>query len=121
MTLQKNDDGEYTFIRRSALQIKTGTNRIGGTIGAATARVAITPVGAKLVEISALVDCYIMFGTVAVEATSTIGVDGTNSKLFMAGVQIVEVPSPGGVLATHLAFIEAADGDDSVIQVEALA
>jgi hypothetical protein len=119
MLQEQTRDGEFVFVRRSALQIKTGTARVGGTIAATTARVTI-PTGAKLVEVTALVDCYIMFGPSDVDATSTIGNDGTNSKLFAAGVQILEVPSPGDVLATHLAFIEAAAGDDSVIQVEVL-
>ncbi len=112
-------DDEFVFGRRFALQIKTGSNRIGGTIAAATARLVI-PTGAKLIEITALVDCYIRFGNSSVDATSTIGNDGANSKLFAAGVQIIEVPTISDVLATNLAFIEAAAGDDSVIQVEQL-
>ncbi len=120
MTLQvTNDDGEFVFLRRSALQIKTGGNRIGGTIAVASARVVI-PVGSKLVEITALVDVYIRFGDGSVVATSTIGNDGANSKLFAAGVQIIEVPDISDTLATNLAFIEAAAGEDSVIQVEQL-
>ncbi len=114
-----NDDGEFVFLRRSALQIKTGSNRIGGTIAASSDRLVI-PVGSRLIEITALVDVYIRFGTVAVVATSTIGNDSANSKLFAAGVQIIEVPDISGTLATHMAFIEAAVGDDSVIQVEQL-
>jgi len=100
-------EGEYVFTRRSALQVKTGTARVGDDVDGTTDRVAL-PTGAKLIELSSTADCYIMFGTVAVEASSTIGNDGTNSKLFMAGVQIVEVPSPGGVLATHIAYIQVA-------------
>ena len=73
-------ESEFVFVRRSALQVKTGTNRIGGAIAAVTARIII-PVGSTLVEITALVDCYIRFGTSSVNATSTIGDDDTASRL----------------------------------------
>jgi len=112
------DEGEFVFTRRSALQVKSGSNRIGGTIAGTTDRLVI-PAGAKLIEISATTDCYIMFGTGAVDATSTIGNDGTNSRLFQAGVQIVEVPTIAGVLQTHLAFIDFAAAG-GIIQVEQL-
>jgi len=98
-------EGEYVFTRRSALQVKTGSNRIGDDVDGTTDRVAL-PTGATLIELSSTADCYIMFGTVAVEASAVIGNDGTNSKLFMAGVQIVEVPTIAGVLATHIAYIQ---------------
>ena len=98
-------EGEYVFVRRSALQIKTGTNRVGDDVDGTTDRLTL-PAGAKLIELSATADCYIMFGTGAVDATSTIGNDGVNSKLFMAGVQIVEVPVISDVLQTHLAYIQ---------------
>jgi len=110
-------EGEFVFDRRSALQIKTGANRIGGSVIVTTARLVI-PSGAKLIEISVTTDCYIMFGDVTVDATSTIGNDGTNSKLFMSGVQIIEVPVIAGVLQTHMAFIRSTA--DGVIQVEQL-
>jgi hypothetical protein len=111
------EEGEFVFTRRSALQVKTGINRIGGSVIVTTDRLVI-PTGARLIEISVTTDCYIMFGTVTVDATSTIGNDGVNSRLLQSGVQILEVPSPGDVLATHMAFIRlSADG---VIQVEQL-
>jgi len=102
-----NDEGEFVFTRRSALQFKTGTLRVGDDVDGTTDRIAL-PVGAKLIELSSTADCYIMFGDDSVDATATIGNDGVNSKLFMAGVQIVEVPSPGGVLATDIAYIQVA-------------
>ena len=113
-------EGEHVFQRRSALQVPAWTEkRIGGVIAAITDRLVI-PAGATLIELSALVDCYINFGDVTVDATSVIATDG--SRLYMAGAQIVVVPeSAPGVPFTHLAFIEAAVGSDSVIQVEQLA
>jgi hypothetical protein len=98
-------DGEFVFVRRSALQIKTGTLRVGDDVDGTTDRIAL-PVGAKLIELSATADCYIRFGTDSVDATTTIGNDESASKLFMAGVQIIEVPSPAGVLATDIAYIQ---------------
>lgn len=100
-----NDEGEFVFTRRSALQVKTGTKRVGDDVDDSTDRITL-PTGAKLIELSVTADCYIMFGPSDVDASSTIGNDGTNSKLFMAGVQIIEVPSPGDVLATHLAYLQ---------------
>ncbi len=111
-------EGEYVFTRRSALQIKTGANRIGGTIAGTTDRLVI-PAGAKLIEISATTDCYIMFGDVTVDATSTIGNDAVNSRLFQSGVQIVEVPLVAGVPMAYLAFIDFAAAG-GIIQVEQL-
>ena len=101
------DEGEFVFVRRSALQIKTGSNRVGDDVDGTTDRVTL-PAGSKLIELSSTADCYIMFGTGAVEASAVIGNDGVNSKLFMAGVQIVEVPTIAGVLQTHLAYIQVA-------------
>ena len=111
-------EDEFVFTRRSALQIKTGSNRVGGTIAGTTDRLVI-PAGATLIEITATTDCYIRFGDVTVVATSTIGNDGANSKLFAAGVQIIEVPTISDVLATHLAFIDFAAAG-GIIQVEQL-
>jgi hypothetical protein len=102
-----NAEGEFVFVRRSALQVKTGVARTGDDVDGTTDRIAL-PTGAKLIELSSTADCYIRFGTVAVDATTTIGDDDTASKLFMAGVQIIEVPSPGGVLATHIAYLQVA-------------
>ncbi len=99
------DDGEFVFVRRSALQVKTGVNRVGDDIDGTTDRVTL-PVGSKLIELTCTTDCYIRFGTASVDATTTIGDDDTASKLFMAGVQIIEVPSPSGVLAVALAYIQ---------------
>jgi len=99
------DEGEFVYTRRSALQIKTGVNRVGDDIDGTTDRVTL-PVGSKLIELTCTTDCYIRFGTSSVDATTTIGDDDTASKLFMAGVQIVEVPSPAGVLAVALAYIQ---------------
>jgi len=100
-------EGEYVFVRRSALQIKTGTNRVGDDVDGTTDRIAL-PSGAKLIELSSTADCYIMFGDVTVDATSTIGNDGVNSKLFMAGVQIVEVPLVDGTPMAYIAYIQVA-------------
>ncbi len=99
------DEGEFVYTRRSALQIKTGSNRVGDDVDGTTDRIAL-PTGAKLIELSSTADCYIMFGDVTVDATATIGNDGVNSKLFMAGVQIVEVPTISGVLAAYIAYIQ---------------
>lgn len=112
-----NDEGEFVFVRRSALQIKTGTKRVGDDTDGTTDRLTL-PSGAKLIELSVSADCYIMFGPSDVDATSTIGNDGANSKLFLAGVQIIEVPSPGDVLATHIAYIQVSEA--GFIQAEQL-
>jgi len=111
-------EGEHVFTRRSALQVKTGTLRIGGVIAGTTDSLVI-PVGATLIEISSTVQCYINFGASGVTAALTIGNQDTASRLFQAGVQIFEVPLAAGVLATHMAFID--DGTGGVIQVEKLA
>ena len=119
MALSKNDDGEHTFIRRSALQVPSwkGEVRVAGTIAVATARFVI-PVDATLIELSATEDCYINFGDVTVDATSTVATAG--SRLFMAGVQIIVVPEDSsGVPFTHLAFIRVSTS--GIIQAEKLA
>jgi len=79
----------------------------------------VIPAGATLIEISATVECYINFGDGTVTATLAIGNQDTASRLFQAGVQIIEVPLAAGVLATNIAFIDGGAG--GTIQVEQLA
>ena len=118
MSLSKNNDGEHTFVRRSALQVPAWSEvRVGAAITGTTARFVLPP-GATLIELSATEDCFINFGDVAVDATSTIATDG--SRLFMAGVQTVVVPEDSdGVPFTHLAFLRVAT--NGTIQAEKLA
>ena len=109
---------EHVFARRSALQVPPWTEkRVGGTLTGTTSRVLI-PAGATLIEISVTQDCYINFGDVTVDASSSIATDG--SRLFMAGVQIVVVPEDSaGVPLTYMAAIRVSL--DGVYQVEQLA
>lgn len=120
MTLSKTTEGEHVFIRRSALQVPAWSGeRVSGVIAATTDRLFI-PAGSTLIEITALVDVYINFGNAAIKATSTIETDG--SRLFLSGVRVAVVPEDNsGVPFTYMAFIEAAAGNDSIIQVERLA
>ncbi len=121
MTLSKSSEGEHVFNRRSALQVPAWSGaRVTGVLGASTASLTL-PEGATLIEITALVNCYINFGSnVVIAATTTVEDDG--SRLFMLGVRTVVVPEDNsGVPFTHMAFIEAVANGDSVIQVEQLA
>jgi hypothetical protein len=119
--LDKTTEGEHVFVRRSALQVPTWSGaRVSGVV-AATTDSLVLPEGATLIEISALVNIYINFGSnAAITAAVETEVDG--SRLFMLGVRAVVVPTDNdGVPYTHLAFIEAVANGDSVIQVEQLA
>lgn len=118
MSLSKNNDGEHTFVRRSALQVPAWSEkRVGGTLAVATDRFVL-PTGATLIELSVTEDSFINFGDVTVDASSVIADD--DSRLFMAGVQIVVVPEDNdGVPFTHLAFIRVAT--NGIIQAEKLA
>ena len=121
MTLSKSSEGEHVFIRRSALQVPAWSGeRVSGVVGATTNSLILPP-GATLIEITALVNVYINFGSnAAITASSTIEAHG--SRLFMLGVRAVVVPEDNsGVPFTHMAFIEAVANGDSVIQVEQLA
>ncbi len=117
MSLSKNNDGEHTFVRRSALQVPAWSEvRVGAAITNSSARFVLPP-GATLLELSATEDCFINFGDVTVVATSTIATDG--SRLFMGGVQICVVPQDSnGVPFTHLAFLRV--DKNGTIQAEKL-
>lgn len=76
----------------------------------------VIPNNAALIEISAVENCFINFGDVTVNATTTIATDG--SRLFMAGVQVVPVPLDPATNApyTHVAALRQAT--DGIFQVE---
>ncbi len=122
MTIKRLDaTDEYIFEthRHQPLQVtRWSEKRVAVGFNVTSARVEI-PAGAVLVEITATENCFINFGDVTVEASSTVAVDG--SRLFLAGVQIVPVPLDAQtprVPYTHVAVIaEAADG---TLQVEEL-
>jgi hypothetical protein len=112
---------EYVFEthRHRPLQVtRWSEKRIAIGFNSTTQRMLI-PAGAVLVELTATENCFINFGGDDVEATSTVATD--ESRLFLAGVQIVPVPLNGAdprVPFTYVAVIsEAADG---TLQVEEL-
>lgn len=112
---------EYVFEthRHRPLQVtRWSEKRIAIGFNSTSQRILI-PVDAVLVELTATENCYINFGDVTVDATSTVATD--ESRLFLAGVQIVPVPldtQNPRVPFTYVAVIsEAADG---VLQVEEL-
>ena len=77
------------------LRLNTTTSKI--TIGGTTARVAL-PTGVTagdIVRVASNTDCYINFGTSAVDAAAT-------NVLFTQGVEMFAVPPD----ATHLAAIQ---------------
>jgi hypothetical protein len=96
------------------LQVVTWSgDRVAIALSGTSARVAL-PTGSDLVEIAASENCYIAFGDNTVEATSSIG---AVSRLFIAGVQVVPVPTDAnGAPLTHIAALQAATG--GVLQVE---
>ncbi len=96
------------------LQVTKWTgSRIGMSVIITTVRILI-PAGATVIEIASTENCYIAFGDVTVDATSTIG---AVRRLFMAGVQVAPVPlDSAGVPHTYLAAIRLAS--DGVLQVE---
>ncbi len=118
MSVSKAEEGEHVFARKEALQVPAWSEkRVGGTLAVATDRF-ILPTGATLIELSVTEDSFINFGDVTVDASSVIADD--DSRLFMAGVQIVVVPEDGnGVPFTHLAFVRVAT--NGIIQAEKLA
>lgn len=113
---------EYVFQthRMQPLQVTRWTEkRIAIGFNVSSQRILI-PAGAVLVEITATENCFINFGDVTVDASSTIATDG--SRLFLAGVQIVPVPLDAEdprVPFTYVAVLaEAADGTLQVEEVE---
>ncbi len=76
------------------------------------------PTGADLLEITAVNPVFINFGGSSVDATSTIADDG--SRLFLAGVQVVQVPlDPAtGDPYTHVAVLEVSSA--GIFQIEEL-
>lgn len=76
------------------------------------------PTGSKLIELTAVNSVFANFGGSGVNATSTIANDG--SRLFLAGVQVVQVPlDPAtGIPYTHVAVIQQTEA--GVFQVEKL-
>lgn len=112
---------EYVFEthRHQPLQVtRWSEKRIAIGFNSGTQRMLI-PAGAVLVELTATENCFINFGDVTVDASSTVATDG--SRLFLAGVQIVPVPLDSQdprVPYTYVAVVsEAADG---TLQVEEL-
>lgn len=87
------------------------------TTSGTTQRITL-PTGTKLIEITAVNPVYINFGDNTVEATSTIADDG--SRLFLAGVQVVQVPldPADNVPYTHVAVIQVSVA--GIFQVEKL-
>ncbi len=80
-----------------------------------TARVEL-PAGSDVIELTANENCYINFGDVTVDASSTIASDG--SRLYLAGVQVVPVPiDPNTDEAyTHIAAIQ--ETTVGILQIE---
>lgn len=74
------------------------TRNINGTIGAASARVAL-PASSDVVRLCATADCYIRFGDSAVNAANS-------DAIFVKGAEILKIPTG----ATHLAFLQVSTG-----------
>jgi len=73
------------------LQVARWTGKRAGLAVTDTAQTLIIPAGSIVIEISAVENCYIRFGTDSVTAAdNTIGDDV--SRLFLSGMQVVPVP-----------------------------
>ena len=111
-------DGDIVFEthRHTPLQVtRWSEQRVGVTFTASNQIMEILPVGAILVELTATENCFINFGGGSVVATAAIAVD--ESRLFLAGVQVVPVPLDGsGDPFTHVAVIQ--QSVSGVLQVE---
>lgn len=112
---------EYVFEthRHTPLQVtRWSEKRVALSFNNVTDRLII-PVGAVLVEITATENCFINFGDVTVDASSTIATDG--SRLYLAGVQVVPVPLDSQdprVPFTHIAVIR--ESKSGIFQCEEL-
>lgn len=111
-------DGDIAFDthRHTPLQVtRWSEQRVGVTFTGSNQIMEILPTGAILVELTATENCFINFGGSSVIATATIAVN--ESRLFLAGVQVVPVPLDGsGVPFTHVAVIQ--QGTAGILQVE---
>ena len=113
---------DYVFESKNAipLQVTRWTEqRVGVSFNGVSDRIVL-PAGAELVELTATENCYLNFGDVTVVATTTIVND--ESRLYLAGVQVIPVPIDVGgtdLPFTHVAVIrESVDGVLQAEQVE---
>jgi hypothetical protein len=80
--------------RGESIQALAPSTNVAGTIGAASARVAL-PASCDVVRVACAADCYVAFGNSAVTASSA-------DALFLKGVEVFRIPTA----ASHLAFIQ---------------
>ncbi len=116
MGIGKRDIGDdVVFPDGTPLQVTRWTEqRAFSNFTGTTDRITI-PVGAEIIELTATQNCFINFGDNTVTASSTIATD--ESRLFLAGVQVVPVPvDTAGVPLTHVAVIQ--DAVAGTLQVE---
>ncbi len=110
-------DGDICFNvhRHVPLQVtRWSEQRIGATF-TGTSQTLTLPTGAVIIELSCTEDCYLNFGAGGVTATPVIATD--ESRLFLAGVQVIVVPLDGaGDPFTHVGVIQSTAA--GIIQIE---
>ena len=119
MAVEQDENDSLVFPGSGAntpLQVVRWSEQRASFVADGTTERLVIPNNAKLIEISAVENCFINFGDVTVNATTTIATDG--SRLFLAGVQTVPVPLDPATLApyTHVAALRQAT--DGIFQVE---
>lgn len=121
MTIDKDNQTNALIIAtakgNTPLQVVRWSGARQAVVSSASSKVIPLPAGLEGMEISAVEDVYVNFGSDdTVVASSTIASDG--SRLFLKGVQVVPVPIDPATAAPYTFMAVIRKSTDGIFQVE---